>query len=931
MSRAAVAWALAVTLPALPACLGEPETADAGGNVAVRVAPLELPGITDARYTLTVVADGQQVWTRTLDSSAYGDGSGSLSYVGPCDGDAAVNEVRLVLVGLRVGADWLDETRDFSNPAPDGAPISRTVACEANRDTPVDFDLTIARAARQGFFDVAVSFRDIFCSAKLDCQMDVGDGPEPLTLLSNPLTGAREQTAVLALACTAGPDAAATYLYLDDVTVTCTDTTTYTVAVDGGPGNLNPAFPGPTNDTDLLFQAAVYRGVEPLADANKAYWNIALGLNQGAYGAHGACTLTTRATATETALADGTTPSGVTWPYLTWSVPLVSGGAVACTHHGFGDDNGVAVSYSGLAGVGFDVEYDPTPPPGTTRRFDGSGGGTSADFYGDGRDGDLVLASGSFDPTTEVGGSLRAASTADAYALEAVDVSADAITTATAVAGIASGDVVLLHFAQAEGVDGLVGNYDLLTVAGVAGTEISTVETIDPARYAGGSSRTLVVQRVPQYADVTIGAGATVTAAAFDPSVTPNATRGVATGTVAFLVSGVLTVDGAIDVSERGFPGGVATVSGPQDARSVEIVGGGAAGGMGGIYSNGGAGGGTGSAGDGGDAPNSGPGKGIGGPGGRGGGGGASSLDGPRAAHSSGGGGAAPYSSGGTYGSTTALSLGGGAAAGGGGGPGGVVTDITTSYTLALANGTGGTPGVDFARGGAGGDGARGGGAILIHAASFAGGGTLAADGGVGGSGGGGGGGVGYDGSAGGGGGGGAAGAAGGTILVRYDASTWAGASTADGGHGGGGGGGGGSDGAGGGGGGGGGVGGGGGGAGSRVQYGTPNTGASDGGAAGFAGAYASTNSASAACGGGPNGGGGDSWTTGCTPAGPNQGGKHQTSPNYGYDGANGSATVNGGAGGDGGSSTGNSWGGGGGGGQAGDRGQDGFVSLATP
>jgi len=913
MSRRRLAWF--ATALALSACADAPTPSSEGGRVAVAVAPLDLPGVTDVRYTLTVVAGGQTVWTRTLDSSAYGDGSGSLSYVGTCDADAGDNVVQLVLDGILVGSTWLDETTDFSNPAPAGSPVTRTVACDPNRDTPVDFQLTVARAARQGFFDVAVSFRDVFCSAKLDCEKDVGAGAEPLTLLSNPLTGAREQTAVLALACTAGPDAAATYLYMDDLVVSCADATTYTVGPDGGPGNLNPPFPGPTNATDLLFQAAVYRGVEPLAGAHKAYWNVALGLNQAAYGAHGTCTLTTRATASEEVLADGLTPAGVTWPYLSWSVPLVSGGAVACSHHGLGDDNGVAVAYTALDGETFTVGFAPTL--GTTTRVN-----ASAPLFGDGRDGDLVVTAGSFDPTAEIGGTTRTGAAADAYAVVVTAVGAGSVTTATPVTGIASGDVVLLHFAQGEGADALVGGFDLLTVADASGSTITTVEPIDPARYTGGTATTLVVQRVPQYADVTLGAGGTVTAAAWNPGRAPTATAGVGTGTVAFLVSGTLTLDGAIDVSERGFAGGEAAVAGPEDARTVEITTGGDNGGSGATQSKGGDGGGTGLGGRGGNTYY------AGGAAGRAGGGGGSSNDNSgRGFEGSGGGGAAPYGSGGTWGSATTLTHGGGAAAGGGGGAGGMSTDFGSAFVAARADGAGGGTNRSYGNGGRGSDGARGGGIVWLRAATLAGSGDVTASGGSGGSGGGGGGGIGYDGSGGGGGGAGADGAAGGTVLILYASSTWSGSASATGGHGGGGGGGGAGDGGGAGGGGGGGVGGGGGGAGSRMPSGTPSTAASDGGAGGYVGWCASTNAETPSARGGVNGGGGSSLSGSCTTSGSNQGG---SSGGNGTNGQNGSPTVDGGAGGRGGDPYNTIWAGGGGGGQAGDRGQDGFVGLTA-
>ena len=113
----------------------------------------------------------------------------------------------------------------YRNPTP----VTRDVACAPNADVAVAFDMTVVREAQQGFFDVAVTFQDIFCSAKLDCEKDGADGPEPLTLLFNPLTGAREATAVLAFSCTAGPDAPATYLHLDDLRIGCTDGTTVLV------------------------------------------------------------------------------------------------------------------------------------------------------------------------------------------------------------------------------------------------------------------------------------------------------------------------------------------------------------------------------------------------------------------------------------------------------------------------------------------------------------------------------------------------------------------------------------------------------------------------------------------------------------------------------------------------------------------------------
>lgn len=74
------------------------------GRVAIAVAPLNLSGISDADYTLEVTngaaGAGDTVWTKAVTSQRYGDGAGSLSYVGTCDAQTGVNTVRLTLTAL---------------------------------------------------------------------------------------------------------------------------------------------------------------------------------------------------------------------------------------------------------------------------------------------------------------------------------------------------------------------------------------------------------------------------------------------------------------------------------------------------------------------------------------------------------------------------------------------------------------------------------------------------------------------------------------------------------------------------------------------------------------------------------------------------------------------------------------------------------------
>ncbi len=256
------------------------------------MAPLSLAGVTEAVYTLTVTngpgGQGQVVWERQLESTRFGDGAGSLSYVGTCDAATGTNTVKLVLNSLAdasgtIGADT------YENPTP----LLREVACLENADVSVTFDMTIARDANQGFFDVAVDFDSVFCSAKLDCVRS--DGTTELKLLHNPTTGARDLTAVVGLACTGSPTGE-TYLYVDNPVVTCDGQLQARVDASAV-GKVDLAVSPNLNVDSYLFGATVFRGNEQLA--SKSYWNVALGLNDQAFAGAGTCQLTQRATVSD--------------------------------------------------------------------------------------------------------------------------------------------------------------------------------------------------------------------------------------------------------------------------------------------------------------------------------------------------------------------------------------------------------------------------------------------------------------------------------------------------------------------------------------------------------------------------------------------------------------------------------------------------------
>ena len=337
------AWPALWLLLLAGACDATPQGPPAG-QLQISVAPLTLPGLTNACYGL-VVTNGRDevVWQRSgLCADDYGDGIGDLSYVGTCDAsdDAAVHDVALTLEGL-YQADGLVAPASYANPTVP-TPISVPATCLPNADTAVTFDLTVARAATQGFFDVAVEFDDLFCSAKVDCVDSAG---APLALLFD-ASGQRATTIVSALACTDGSSQdAATHLYRSPLTLRC-PAPVGDVVLDpsAGPGNVYA-----TATTDPVFQVAVFEGREALtqagADMDKLYWNVAIGLDLDQLPA--GCRLVGSASASQGALDQGTTPAGATYPVLEIDVPVTDGAGLSCTHHPLnGAPAGVATRYA---------------------------------------------------------------------------------------------------------------------------------------------------------------------------------------------------------------------------------------------------------------------------------------------------------------------------------------------------------------------------------------------------------------------------------------------------------------------------------------------------------------------------------------------------------------------------------------------------------
>jgi hypothetical protein len=319
-------------------------------SIEVKVVPLELTGITDATFSVTVQnGNDEVVWScPDLTSSRFGNGLGDLSYVGPCDAQSNPHTVTLELVSRSDAGGVLPET-DWRDPTP----VALEVDCVENADVPVTFNLVVMRRANQGFFDIAVTFEDVFCSAKFDClERD---------FLHNPATGERDTTLVFAFACAAGVGEETT-MYLDDLVINCDDGTTYNIDPTVGPGNQGGQPP-------LLYQVGTYWGQEVFEGQNidKCYWNVAIGVDLTIPVPQDAnCVLTATGTATGGTFVDNTSPDGSWWPIIEWTIPLTDGtGALICGENPMdGVGSGVVTGYTDQIGETFDHMYDCGLEPG---------------------------------------------------------------------------------------------------------------------------------------------------------------------------------------------------------------------------------------------------------------------------------------------------------------------------------------------------------------------------------------------------------------------------------------------------------------------------------------------------------------------------------------------------------------------------------------
>jgi alpha-tubulin suppressor-like RCC1 family protein len=321
---------------ALAACGSGTQPSDGltGPKFQLNIAPLKLDGVGEAIYALTVLnGNGETVWTNSdVRSTRYGNGSGSITFVGACDASSNPNTVRIDSLQL-FDDNGAIPSWTWQNPIP----VEQQVVCEENADVLVEFNLTILRDANQGFFDIGVNFEDIFCSAKFDCTSELLHNEE----------GQRDRTAVMGFACTSGAGEN-TVLHMNDILVQC-DGGSYWFDPSQEKGNAGPLGP-------IFYQTAIYRGSEQFQNQNidKCYWNNAFGINAGPDAIN--CHIYASATASSSVWDGGTSPENAVYPYVVWDVQLTdAAGQIVCESHPLnGEPLGVGTDYTRFTGARFE-------------------------------------------------------------------------------------------------------------------------------------------------------------------------------------------------------------------------------------------------------------------------------------------------------------------------------------------------------------------------------------------------------------------------------------------------------------------------------------------------------------------------------------------------------------------------------------------------
>ncbi|MBU51950.1 MAG: hypothetical protein CL920_24935 [Deltaproteobacteria bacterium] len=164
---------------------------------------------------------------------------------------------------------------------------------------------------------------------------------------------------------------------------------------------------------------------------------------------------------------------------------------------------------------------------------------------GTGRDGDLAVTTGTTNLTTYTS---QGRSVGDGVYYRVSAMGNNSVTINVTAAGLAVGDEVLLIHMQ--GAATRAGNWEVFRINAISGTQVTFDKNI--AQIYGSTANSnlagqiILLQRIPNYNNVTIAAGATLTA---------NAWNGAGGGILAFRTRGTLTIAGTLTMSGRGYRG----------------------------------------------------------------------------------------------------------------------------------------------------------------------------------------------------------------------------------------------------------------------------------------------------------------------------------------------------------------------------------------
>lgn len=179
--------------------------------------------------------------------------------------------------------------------------------------------------------------------------------------------------------------------------------------------------------------------------------------------------------------------------------------------------------------------------------------------FGSGADGAITVSSSKNINTTAIA-SGRSYADGIAYKVTAPADSATSVTSAATVNGIVAGDeVLIINLQGASGDTADVGNYEFMKVQSVSGTTVTFTAAITKSfNGTTAANQKVVIQRIPQYTDVTLSGSGVLTASAWEALATaPTGAAGYLTGIVAFRATGTVTVGSgtSITASSLGFRG----------------------------------------------------------------------------------------------------------------------------------------------------------------------------------------------------------------------------------------------------------------------------------------------------------------------------------------------------------------------------------------